>query len=123
MQNRIREQRERLGWSQERLAVAAGTSTQQISRLERSDRGLTDEWLGRLSVAMGVRKADLISDAFTSPCLAPNRGDLSEREVERTLIGIWRRLSPKTKDIVLSLADDLMDAAATDDEASRQQKS
>jgi transcriptional regulator with XRE-family HTH domain len=53
MPNRIKEHRERLGWSQELLAEKAGTTYQQISRLERGERKLHTEWMGKLSSALG----------------------------------------------------------------------
>ena len=103
MPNRIKEHRERLGLSQEKLATLTKTSTQQISRLERSERSLKDEWLVRLSHAMGVSKADLLSDAFVRPRRLPDPSNLVQDDVERTLLAFWRKLSPEAKDVIIGM--------------------
>lgn len=56
--NRIREHRERKGWSQEKLAQLAETSNQQIGRLEKGERDLSPYWLDRLARAIGDIKPD-----------------------------------------------------------------
>ena len=58
--NRIKELRVARGWSQEDLAQAAGTTNQQIGRLEKSARSLTVEWMERLAAPLGVQPQDLI---------------------------------------------------------------
>jgi len=63
--NRIREHRERLGWSQAELARLAGTTQATIHRLESGDRQLTDVWMRAIAKAMNLMPADLI----TSPTL------------------------------------------------------
>ena len=60
MANRIGEWRKKRRYSLERLAALAGTTNQQVSRLERGERRLTDEWMRRLASALGVNPADLI---------------------------------------------------------------
>jgi transcriptional regulator with XRE-family HTH domain len=102
--NRIREHRERLGWSQERLAEAAVTSPQQVSRLENSQRRLSDGWLTRLSRAMGLRKSDLlVEDAFESG--RPGPSDVVQDDIERRLLLFWRSLSAEAQDVVLDLVN------------------
>jgi transcriptional regulator with XRE-family HTH domain len=116
--NRIREQREALGWSQEQLAEkvrvtkAVGgvvtedpTTPQQISRLELGERGLNDKWLTALSEAMDISKVDLIVEKGFVPSLDPGSGDSAKRQVERRLLGFWRRLSPEDQDIILRAVD------------------
>lgn len=105
MQNRIREHRERLGWSQEKLARLTDTSTQQISRLEKSQRRLADDWLKRLAAAMGVSKADLLTDALVTSSAPPRESDLIEDDTERTLLDFWRRLTPEAQDVILAAVD------------------
>lgn len=105
MPNRIREHRKRLGWSQEKLADEAGTTTQQVSRLEKSQRRLADEWLERLARALAVTKADLLSDAFSIPGRPPGQSDLAKDAVERTLLDFWRNLSPEAQDVVLNIVN------------------
>lgn len=109
MSNRIREHRIRLGWSQERLATEAGTSTQQISRLEKSQRGLDDVWLERLAGAMGISKAAILTDAFGIPGRTPRDGDFIKDDIERTLLDFWRRLSPEAQDVVLDMVNAWVD--------------
>lgn len=85
MPNRIREHRKRLGWSLEKLAAEADTTPQQISRLEKSQRGLDDDWLGRLSGAMGISKSALLNDAFVAPSPAPQRRETGKPPTELEL--------------------------------------
>ncbi|MGQ9368605.1 helix-turn-helix domain-containing protein [Azospirillum sp. ST 5-10] len=58
--NRIRQLREAKGWSTIRLADAAHTTNQQIGRLERGERKLTQAWMDRLSRALGCNPWDLL---------------------------------------------------------------
>ena len=52
--NRIRGSRLEKGWTQERLAAEAEISVQQLRALEKGQRNLGVDHLGRLSDAMGV---------------------------------------------------------------------
>lgn len=52
--NRIRGSRLEKGWTQERLAAEAEISVQQLRALEKGQRNLDVDHLGRLSDAMGV---------------------------------------------------------------------
>ncbi|APG30461.1 Transcriptional repressor [Granulibacter bethesdensis] len=60
MGNRIRELRSARGLSQAKLAEKAGTSAQQIQRLEAGDRRLTTGWMERIAAPLGVTAADLL---------------------------------------------------------------
>lgn len=60
MGNRIKELREGRKWSKEELARRAGTSGQQIGKLERSQRTLRPTWMERLGKAFGVRADELL---------------------------------------------------------------
>lgn len=60
MNNRIKELREQLKMSQEDLAQAVGTTNQQIGRLEKSRRNLTQKWMERLAPALHVRPPELL---------------------------------------------------------------
>lgn len=62
MKNRIKQLREAKGWSAERLAEEAGTSQQQIDRLEKGQRRMTTEWIHRISLALGCDGSDLIPE-------------------------------------------------------------
>ncbi len=66
MQNRLKELRERAGMSQEALGDKVGASKQQISMLENGHRRLTQDWLVKLSQALGVSVAHLLGEAPTT---------------------------------------------------------
>lgn len=61
--NRIRQLREARGLSAEQLAVLIGTSAVQVRRLETGARKLTEDWMRRIAVALGVEPADLLETA------------------------------------------------------------
>jgi phage repressor protein C with HTH and peptisase S24 domain len=58
--NRIRELRQQKGWTLLQLAEAAGTTHQQIHRLETGQRRLTTDWLMRLAKALECRPFELL---------------------------------------------------------------
>ena len=58
--NRVREWRRRKGLSVAELARLTRTTASQISKIERGQRRLTVEWLGRLAPALGCRRQDLL---------------------------------------------------------------
>lgn len=58
--NRIFEMRKAKGLTQGRLGELIGTEKSQISKLESGERTLTEDWLRRLSSALGCGIADLI---------------------------------------------------------------
>lgn len=62
--NRIRELREARGWSLQELGEAAGTSAQQVFRLEKGQRQLDIEWIAKLSKALGVQPWELFPDGM-----------------------------------------------------------
>ncbi len=62
MKNRIHELRKAAGLSMQALADRAGTSRQQIHKLEHGDRRLTDIWLRRLAGALNCRPVDILGD-------------------------------------------------------------
>ena len=55
MANRIKEWRLRRGLSMQALAERADTSRQQIHKLERGERRLTEEWMRRIANILGLR--------------------------------------------------------------------
>lgn len=63
MENRLRHWRGLRGLTLEQLAAAAGTSHQQILRLERGERRLTLDWMVRLAGPLGVEPRDLLPEA------------------------------------------------------------
>ena len=60
MANRIKELREVRGLTLQQVADAAGTSLQQIQRLENGHRRLTDDWMRRIAPVLGVHPAALL---------------------------------------------------------------
>ncbi|MFE1601583.1 helix-turn-helix domain-containing protein [Methylobacterium sp. ID0610] len=61
--NRINELRLNRKWSQSELAEKAGAHWVTISKLERGEMRLTQDWMKRLADALGVEPAELIADA------------------------------------------------------------
>lgn len=69
MENKLRALRHAKGLTLEQLAEAAGTSHQQILRLERGERRLTVDWMVRLAGPLGLEPKDLLPDA--APAAGP----------------------------------------------------
>lgn len=65
--NNIQALRESKGWSRPKLGVRMGTSGQQIERLEKGQRNLTQDWIDRAADALGVTPAEIISPLSDSP--------------------------------------------------------
>jgi transcriptional regulator with XRE-family HTH domain len=65
--NRIRQLRLDRGLTLEELAERVGTSLQQISRLELSDRRLSEKWIRPIARALGVSPDDLFADTPPDP--------------------------------------------------------
>lgn len=60
MTNRIRALREALGYSRRQLAEMAGTTSNQLVKLENGDRRLSDHWADRLAPPLGVQPYELL---------------------------------------------------------------
>lgn len=63
--NRIREWRQKRGWSLQQLAEVSDTTRAQIDKLERGERRLTVDWMVRLAKPLECLPADLL------PALVP----------------------------------------------------
>jgi len=72
MQNRIRELREAANLTLETVAERAGTSPQQISRLEKGERKLSPDWMRRVAKALAVRPSELLEFEGTELGRAPD---------------------------------------------------
>ena len=59
---RVREERVRLGLSQESLAEKAGLHRTYIGSIERGERNVSIDNIERLAKALGVRASDLLSE-------------------------------------------------------------
>lgn len=84
--NRIKELREKLGLTLQEVADAAGTTLQQIHRLENGTRRLTDEWMRRLAPVLGVHPAALLIE------FAKGKHSLNEDIDEALMLELWRML-------------------------------
>ena len=74
MSNRIHELRKGAGLSMQALAERAGTSRQQIHKLEHGERRLTEVWLRRLAMALACRPVDILGDWAEAAVGAPAQG-------------------------------------------------
>jgi transcriptional regulator with XRE-family HTH domain len=101
--NRIREIRERAGLTQEQLAERVGTTSQQISRLEKGQRGLDVPWMEKIAAALGERPAALIDQRADSASGLPSERKLAQNEEELWLLEAWRALD-KTEQSLLKRA-------------------
>lgn len=59
--NNIQKFREEKGWSRPELGRRMGTSGQQVERLEKAQRRLTQDWIDKAARALGVEPVDIIA--------------------------------------------------------------
>jgi phage repressor protein C with HTH and peptisase S24 domain/DNA-binding XRE family transcriptional regulator len=71
MKNHIHDLRKAAGLSMQALADRAGTSRQQIHKLEHGERRLTDIWLRRLAGALNCRPVDILGDWAEAATASP----------------------------------------------------
>ena len=105
MQTRIAFLRKEKGLSLEDVARAAGTTKAQIQKLERGDRRLSLEWMGRLAKAMNTKISELLPPeevAFAQEseeaAILEILSHLPDRD-RVALIGIVRRLLLRLEDL------------------------
>lgn len=67
MANRIKELRLRRDLSQLQLGELANTSAQQIGKLEKGDRRLSQDWMTRIATALAVAPTELLPDSMREP--------------------------------------------------------
>ena len=58
----LKEWREHLGLTQERVAERLGTNKGQVSKLERGEQRMNDNWIAGFADAIGIDPADLLRD-------------------------------------------------------------
>jgi transcriptional regulator with XRE-family HTH domain len=97
MANRIKELREKRGLTSQQVADAAGTTVQQIGRLENGKRRLTDEWMRRIAPVLGVHPAALLLE------FSEGQHSLNESIDEALLLEAWRLVDDVTKRQVIDL--------------------
>lgn len=73
MTSRLRQLRGAARLSQQELADAVGTTKQQISKLENSQRSLKEAWMRRLAPALGVEPVEFLRE--------PPRPSVSDVEI------------------------------------------
>jgi transcriptional regulator with XRE-family HTH domain len=95
--NRIKQLRQQRGLTLEQVADRAGTTFQQVQRLETGKRRLTDTWMRRLAGALGCRPAELMED----PAAATGQEDSVSQRLEAKVIELWRDLSASEKAMAL----------------------
>ena len=107
MNNRIREWREARGLSQEKLGEAVGTSGQQISRLEKSTRRLTTDWMERLSVALTIEAPELMARAKTGrdQTQPSPKSELVKDPDELALLRFWKDMNDGQRATVLRVVE------------------
>lgn len=107
---RIREMREKHGWSQAQLAEMVSTSHAAISRYEQGRHGMTLEVLQAISHALGVSPWELLSfdepmpfrPSKRRPKATTTRGPRTKDEQE--LLRIFASLTPRWRAVMLGIA-------------------
>lgn len=100
--NQIRALREARGWSQDDLARKVRCSKNQISDLERGNRGLTLTWMQRVATALQVTPGALL-----------NRADnpLSLSIDEQRLIALYRQAGEIEREAFQRVSEAMLSAA------------
>jgi len=78
MVNNLKKIRNRLGLTQMQAAEAMGTTKNQLIKLERGERRLSDVWIDRAAKAYGVDPGDLVTERlepFAGPSMQDGTGD------------------------------------------------
>lgn len=95
MKNNLLKIRKEKGFSQKELAKKAGTTYQQIQKLEKGERKLSPEWQIRLSKALDCKPIDLMPEEFQLAITLTKR--------EEALIDNFRHLTPEQQDALCAL--------------------
>ena len=74
MKNRIFELRKQHGLTLAQLAARTGTTAQQIGRLEKGERKLTTDWIGKLAGVFDVLPEDLMDSRHGERVVIPEIG-------------------------------------------------
>ena len=97
---RIRERRQTLRWSQEKLAEMADVSLNTVSRIEGGQSDMSIEVFRRLAQALGTSASELVGDME----VMVKDGDMQRMSVR------MRRLQQKDREVVFRTVDALVDA-------------
>lgn len=92
--NRIREERLRIGLTQEQMAECIDVSTTYMGFIERGERSVT------------LEKLSLIADCFHVPIdsLLHEKSQTADNK-EKQLLFLWSLASPDEQDMILSIID------------------
>ena len=93
---RIREERLRIGLTQEQLAECVDVSTTYIGFIERGERSVTLEKLVLLAQCFRVSVDSLLCD--------PGSDETAE-EPDQRLLALWQSASPEEKRLICSICD------------------
>jgi transcriptional regulator with XRE-family HTH domain len=102
----IRDQRQRLNWTQERLAGAADINLRTVQRAE-GGRGISSENLAAVAAALGLDERELRTLAATAGPVPPERR-IALREVStgKGLVNVLSRCSAKGWSLETALPDE-----------------
>lgn len=101
---RVRNRRQTLLWSQEKLAEMADVSLNTVSRIEGGQSDMSIEVFRRLAHALGMSASELVGDME----VMQEDGDMQRMSAR------MRRLQQKDREIVLRTVDVLVDALSDD---------
>jgi len=89
---RVRQARERKGWTQEQVAEKLGIGPETVSRYETGAIPLSLTMLVRVAGALGIEPVSLLP--------APRKG---QQQADEELLGRWRALDADGRKLVLGL--------------------
>ncbi len=112
---RIKELRQKKGWSQEKLAEEAGLHRTYIGQVERGEKSIGVDHLRRVAVALGVQPSEILGvepmadEGHTAEALADLTGLIGEY---RALLGGFGRRRRESVEAVLTKEADWTSGAA-----------
>ena len=104
MGERIRNRRQTLRWSQEKLAEMADVSLNTVRRIEGGQSDMSIEVFRRLAEALGMSASELVGDME----VMEGDGHMQRMSVR------MRRLQQKDREVVFRTVDALVDALSDD---------
>lgn len=104
---RVRQARERAGWTQAQLAAAIGVESATLSRYEGGKFAVPIDVLWRMSTALGIRVSLLIDVQEELPKMLSSPSRRSEKRIrgpeEKGLFEHWSKLTPRDRRVVIQL--------------------
>lgn len=97
--NNIQRFREDRGWSRPQLGKRMGTSGQQVERLEKAQRRLTQGWIDKAAAAFNVAPEDIISpqgERSKPPAAVPMPAATDDDTVELIALDLSLSMGPGT---------------------------